>query len=305
MKDNYFCGDVYYLTKDGFKQASELTDRDNLYYVDANGYLKMTNNFRVSSTTSCSYYRHKKNPFCIFDSLKEKETSIRPSVYNDFAIPLDTDSIRYTFEINNKKYKKDFETCMALSFFISNYFYFDGVKYNQLNKVDNKTMYFITKDIFNYEGLFITFDKDKKQYYLDNTSLYKSSDRYHELLLENFNSFRKILEKLKKYNLIFGNYTGIFYVNNYRIARLFQALLHLSDYISYLEFDKTKKYFKIIYIKSSKLKKYKANDKLIEVEEPITFYKVSSDIKGRFIISQNINRKTTVSLVEISNEDFI
>lgn len=188
---------------------------------------------------------------------------------------------------------------IALCLYVSNNFQIE----DEIITGYGKEAFDVLSAVNYYTDVYFNYDKLSKQYSFKSISLFKEQEDLTRILLDNFDIFKKVANKLKLFKCsIESNNYEIMYFKTYKLANTFSALLSLSGYKSRIVFDSKKSMFKVIYTNNFELLNYSytINSSIVKFKKPKQLFKISTEDECSLIISQSIKKITTTSILSLS-----
>lgn len=294
----YLTEDTKYLTNHGLKYDFEITENDRLAVISLDNELYFTNDFEFITKK--------------FDSMILQTDEYYKTLLSDVKVNFkyscdclpDELPSQITFDLDDKvidTFTKDY--AIVLSLFVSNYF--KETEDNSLinnGKVDVRLPYRVFSSLNKDFGVYFKYNKISKCYTIRLPQLFLTSDNQEKLLLFNMNIFKSVVRAAIKTRLVNKRKFAYMHFNSYKAGQTFLVLLSLCGYRGRLAFDKDRKMFKVTFIKDNqKLDEgFEPKVEVVNYKSPIETKAIRLATPGKIIISQNINKNTTISILNIS-----
>jgi len=297
MKNYFLPESTKYLTNNGLKMISELTEDDMIFVIDKFGNISYTKDFEIQTCSFNSLILNSDTKFQgllasrnvdyvdLYPCIKSKEAPMVKVSLNDL--------------VYDKELSKDFVIATAL--FISNFF----------NKVDDtlislpqykKKSFGVLSTINSLTGLYFGYDRLINEYSFSSSSFYKDFETLNAILLGNLEILEDIVKSLKK--IKYSYYKGMYNIDfrNYKLAELFSTLISLLGYKSRVLFDKDNKTFKVTYTNCQRIIDYdwKTGVSTVNYDKPVICYSLLFKNNYKIVVSQNNNHLTTTSIINSS-----
>ena len=296
MKNFYLPENTKYLTNNGLKCVSEFTEDDEILTISNLGEIEYTKDFNIqvkqvgtmTLKTDGSYQGVMAD--CDID-------------FKDYGNYLKNENSSQTkINLDGEIYEIDKALAISISLFVSNFFkpVIKTDKITSLKEFKQKS-FKVLSSVNLLTGLYFHYDKFTSNYTFSSSSFYKSPEVLEKILIENISIFDKIILCLKKIH--YSTYKGVYFIEfkTYRLANIFSALLTLSGYKSKVVFNKDFKTFTVSYTNAEHQLNFKYNvEKSEHCFEDLTAYSVQFNKTCSIVISQNINKLTTTSIVKAS-----
>lgn len=298
MKNYYLPEGTKYLTNNGLKCITELTEDDEILVIDQFGKVNYTKNFEVLSGYFDTITLKTDNNFQGLMSNIELD-------FNDYFNCIERKDVnQITVEVDGEKYNKqlDKNLVIALALYISNFFKKNDKGLLISDKNYKQKTFKVLSRANVLSGIYFGYDRLSKNYSFRSNSFYKEIDNLCMILQENIGILNEVIDSLKV--LSYSYYKGFYNVDfrNYKLAETFSTLISLLGYKSRVKFDSNLKTFKVTYTNNEHQLNYdwRTETNTMELSEPILCYSLRLNKNYKIVVSQNNNKLTTTSIIQSS-----
>ena len=298
MKNYYLPEGTKYLTNNGLKCITELTEDDEILVIDQFGKVNYTKNFEVLSGYFDTVTLKTDNNFQGLMSNIELD-------FSDYFNCIERKEVnQITVEVDGEKYNKqlDKNLVIALALYISNFFKKNDKGLLISDKNYKQKTFKVLSRANVLSGIYFGYDRLSKNYSFRSNSFYKEIDNLCMILQENIGILNEVIDSLKV--LSYSYYKGFYNVDfrNYKLAETFSTLISLLGYKSRVKFDSNLKTFKVTYTNNEHQLNYdwRTETNTMELSEPILCYSLRLNKNYKIVVSQNNNKLTTTSIIQAS-----
>lgn len=299
MKNYYLPEGTKYLTNNGLKCITELTEDDMIFTIDKFGNTSYTKDFEVYTQSYNSLTLNTDNNF-------QGLVSDIKIPYKDYLPCIKTKKATETkVEVNGEIYKNELnkDLVIAIALYVSNFF--KKLDNNCLvsNKDFGRKTYKVLSNAKTLSGgIYFGYDKIYGNYSFNSKSFFKSFDDLCIILQDNIEILDGVIKYLK--DLSYSYYKGFYNIDfkNYKLAETFSTLISLLGYKSRVKFDSDLKTFKVTYTNNSHQLSYDWKTEITQVNSntPVLCYSLRLNTKSYIVVSQNNNKLTTTSIIQAS-----